>query len=261
MCLLILAWKVHPPYRLILAANRDEYHERPSAPLGQWNDRPEIVAGRDLRAGGTWLGVDHRGRLGVITNYRDLQKPKPGARSRGELIPAYLSGSERPSRFAASLEAAAAEYSGFNLLLTDADSMWYAGNRAEPFARQLPPGVYGLSNELLDSPWPKLVRVRHRFEDLLRTGRLSQAALLEILADRERTAFDEDQTPRALAPDVVQALSAPFVLHPMYGTRCSTVVFIHESGALQMIERRFDRAGITCGDSTIALAAHNSVES
>lgn len=167
MCLLVLAWAAHPRYRLIVAANRDEYHERPAAPLAKWPEAPHILAGRDLRAAGTWLGLDPARRFGVVTNFRELQLPQPAAPSRGGLIPHYLAGPLGARQFFAQLEPAAAEYSGFNLLLNDAGSLWYGSNRARPFARELPPGVYGLSNELLDTPWPKLVRVKTRFQQWL----------------------------------------------------------------------------------------------
>ena len=164
MCLLVLAWQVHPRYRLVVAANRDEFHERPAAALARWPAPQEILAGRDLRAGGTWLGLDRERRFGVVTNFRELQRPQPDAPSRGMLIPDYLATRQSPAEFFAALGSQAHAYSGFNLLLADRDSLWYGCNRATPFARALPPGVYGLSNEFLDTPWPKLTRVRRAFE-------------------------------------------------------------------------------------------------
>jgi len=160
MCLLVIAWQAHPRYRLVVAANRDEFHERPAAPLAKWPAPGDILAGRDLRANGTWLGLDRHRRFGVITNFRELQRPRPDAPSRGALIPEYLRGSDNAEAFLNRLAREAQRYSGFNLLLTDGDSLWYASNRAERFARLLVPGVYGLSNEFLDTPWPKLRRVR-----------------------------------------------------------------------------------------------------
>ena len=122
MCLLVLAWRAHPRYRLVVAANRDEFHERPAAALARWPAPADILAGRDLRAGGTWLGLDRRRRFGVVTNFRDLQRPQPGAPSRGELIPRFLTAAQAPGEFLASLQPQAASYSGFNLLLADQDS-------------------------------------------------------------------------------------------------------------------------------------------
>jgi uncharacterized protein with NRDE domain len=249
MCLLVLAWHAHPRYRLIVAANRDEFHERPASPLAQWSGPAGIIAGRDLRAGGTWLGVDARLRLGVITNFRDLQKPREGAPSRGALIPAYLQQQAEPEAFFAGLARNADEYAGFNLLLADADSLWYGSNRAQPFARPLTAGVYGLSNELLDTPWPKLVRVRRRFESWLHAPSESPVEeLFAMLSDRVPGESERSEAPSSIAPELWRALSAPFVHHPTYGTRCSTVVLIEKTGALSIVERRFDAGGNLAGE-------------
>src|SRR5262249_31218498 len=161
MCLLVLAWQAHPRYRLVVAANRDEFHGRPTAPMARWPAPENILAGRDLRANGTWLGLGRQRHFGVITNFRELQRPLPDAASRGGLIPRYLVDTDSSAAaFLQQLEPEASRYSGFNLLLADNDSLWYASNRAQSFIRKLPPGVYGLSNQFLDTPWPKLRRVR-----------------------------------------------------------------------------------------------------
>ena len=273
MCLLMLAWQAHARYRLVVAANRDEYHERPAAALAKWPEPPGIIAGRDLRAQGTWLAVDRERRFGVVTNFRELQPPRPGAPSRGELIPRYLTmrtaaGSSRPPRgesgpgaraseFFAALEPHADSYAGFNLLLSDDASLWYGSNRATPFARQLAPGVYGLSNELLDTPWPKLQRVRRGFEAWLgRTGAMA-AELFELLNDRTRVA-DDAALPAGrsgLPREWERVLSAPFVLHPEYGTRCSTVLLEEPDGRLYLAERRFDPRGERVGETEFSLNA------
>ena len=166
MCLLVLAWNAHPRYRLVLAANRDEYHERPADALARW-PAPDILAGRDQKAGGTWLGLDRARRFGVVTNFRELQRPRRSAPSRGRLIPDYLGSPQTPESYLARLETDAPGYSGFNLLVGDAEQLWYASNRMDQFAQALPAGVHGLSNEFLDSPWPKLQRVRQAFEGWL----------------------------------------------------------------------------------------------
>jgi len=259
MCLLMIAWQVHPQYRLVVAANRDEYHERPAAPLAKWPPPSQLIAGRDLRAGGTWLGIDRERRFGVVTNFRELQLPKPGAPSRGELIPAYLgasgnSGPRRAGEFLAALEPHAGRYSGFNLLLTDEDSLWYGSNRTTPFARPLAPGVYGLSNELLDTPWPKLQRVRRGFESWLHGEQPAGAAsLFALLADRTQAQEVVPGHSGGLPPEWARVLSAPFVVHPQYGTRCSTVVLLRPEGELYIAERRFDPAGSLAGESEFAL--------
>ena len=253
MCLLVLAWQVHPRYRLILAANRDELHARAAAPLAKWQDA-EILAGRDLLAGGTWLGVDPVRRFGIVTNFRELPGAASTGPSRGWLIPDFLLSRESPQAFLAKLESAAAQYAGFNILFGDAHELWYASNRAPIFARRLESGVYGLSNRLLDTPWPKLTRVRRRFEAWLAASPLPPSGELSgMLEDRTQSVAADDAYPQDLAPEWRRALSAPFVLHPVYGTRCSTVLLIAGDGGLQITERRFDAAGFLSGATEFQL--------
>lgn len=256
MCLLVLAWQAHPRYGLVVAANRDEFHERPAAPLAKWPVPGDILAGRDLRAQGTWLGLDRRRRFGVITNFRELQRPRPDAPTRGALIPDYLRGTASAASFLTRLQPDASRYSGFNLLLSDGDSLWYASNRAEQFARPLPPGVYGLSNEFLDTPWPKLRRVRRRFEAWLGDPSQTGASGLFALLDDRATATADEELPRTGVPlEWERVLSAPFVLHPDYGTRASTVLLLEPSGAGYLAERRFDAQGVLMGETEFTLVA------
>jgi uncharacterized protein with NRDE domain len=261
MCLLVLASQAHPRYRLIVAANRDEFHARPTAPMAIWNDAPDILAGRDLSAQGTWLAVDRQRRFGIVTNFRDVQPRRPDAPSRGSLIPDWLASRSNPAMFLGQLEPDAQRYAGFNLLLNDADSLWYASNRAPQFSRALSRGVYGLSNLLLDTPWPKLTRVRAKFTAWLAAQTAQPAAstrapsaaavepLFAMLADRTRAVPDTPENARPLAPEWVEVLSSPFVLHPLFGTRCSTLVMIGYDGSLCVQERRFDASGMLSGES------------
>lgn len=254
MCLLVLAWKAHPRYRLVVAANRDEYHDRPAAPLSRWSAAPDILAGKDLRAGGTWLGLDRHRRFGVVTNFRELVRAPAEARTRGGLIPKFLGGAAAAGEYLAALGCEADEYGGFNLLLADADSLWYASNRSVPFARALAPGVHGLSNERLDTPWPKLRRVRRGFEEWLGGGGTAEGGeLFDLLADRTRAADEEALPGTGLSPEWERALSSPFVLNERYGTRCSTLVAIESSGACFVAERRFDPAGDCLGETQYRL--------
>jgi uncharacterized protein with NRDE domain len=252
VCLLVLAWRTHPRYRLVVAANRDEFHARAASPLAPWPDTAGVVGGRDLQAGGAWFAIGSAQRMGIVTNFREFGRTRRSAPSRGGLIPAYLSGSRPPGDFLQVLESDAPGYSGFNLLLADRDSLWYASNRADQFARELPPGIYGLSNEFLDTPWPKLVRVRARFESLLQTDSADPeslvAGLFAMLADRE-TASPDSLPPGDLAPEWARKLSAPFVLDAGYGTRCSTLLTITSRGEQRIIERRFDSEGARTGQS------------
>lgn len=253
MCLLVLAWDVHPKYRLIVAANRDEYHDRPAEALAPWDDAADVLAGRDLRAGGTWLGVDRRRRFGVLTNYREPPGAAPRAPSRGALIPSYLLAQESPAAYLRALEPQADRYGGFNLLLADGEALWYASNRIAPFARRLAPGLYGLSNHRLDTPWPKLTRVRRAFERWLAeaTPADAPAELLSMLDDREPAGLCEYPSGSR-----ERALAAPFVEHPQFGTRCSTVLLLEAGGALWMRERCFDRYARPAAPREYRLGAH-----
>ena len=250
MCLLVVAWRSHPRYRLVVAGNRDEFHERPSAPLGWWPDSTGILAGRDLRGGGTWLGVSRRGRFGLVTNFRDANGAPPDAPSRGRFVPDFLRGDAAAASFLAELRPTAARYAGFNLLLADATGLHYYSNVGDEAPRELPPGIYGLSNHRLDEPWPKLVRTRESFAAALGATDPDPAGLADLLADR--TPAPADVPPdRGLPPDLERALSAPFVQHAHYGTRCSTVVLARHDGRTLVQERRFDAAGALSGVTRI----------
>ncbi len=246
MCLLVLAWQSHPRYRLIVAANRDEFHDRPSAPLGWWVDDPRILAGRDLRGAGTWMGAARSGRFGVVTNFRELERPAEGAPSRGDLVTRYLAATASPQEYLDDLRQRASRYAGFSLLLGGPSALHYYSNRNGLEAKPLGRGIYGLSNHWLDSPWPKLLRTRTRLAELIAADDVAPAALFALLADR--TPADLDETPdTGLPPEWERALSSPFVVHERYGTRCSTVLLVESDGRTTMCERRFDEAGRATG--------------
>jgi uncharacterized protein with NRDE domain len=248
MCLLVLAWNVHLRYRLVLAANRDEFHARPAAAMEWWRE-PRMLAGRDLQAGGAWLAVGSDARFGVVTNYRDLQGPLADAPSRGQLITAFLASHETAPGFSARLAPDVHRYSGFNLLVGDSTHLSYVANRADEPVRELAAGLHGLSNHLLDTPWPKLVRTRARFERLLTGAELSNEDLFELLTDREPSQ-DHNFPEPGLPPDLERALSAPFIVNDRYGTRCSTVVLIDRDGAVAVAEQRYDPGGRMIGRAT-----------
>jgi uncharacterized protein with NRDE domain len=251
MCLLVFAWKAHSRYRLVMAANRDEFHDRPAAPLGAWQDAPHILAGRDLRSGGTWMGVARPDRYAVVTNFRELERPAAGAPSRGALVQEYLAGTAAPADYCSGLRQRAMDYAGFNLLAGDADTLHYYSNRNGQSSRRLDAGVFGLSNHWLDSPWPKLLRSRARLAGLIADDRVAADSLFELLADREPA--DLDETPdTGLPADWERALSSPFVMHDRYGTRCSTVLLVEHGGHTTLLERRFDASGAMTGASRLA---------
>jgi uncharacterized protein with NRDE domain len=253
MCLLTIAWRAHATHSLVLAANRDEFHARAAAPMAWWPE-PPMLAGRDLQAGGTWLGIGAAGRFGIVTNFRELARPRRNAPSRGQLIPRFLGSGESAGHFLAQLEADAMGYAGFNMLLSDGDTLWYASNRADEFARPLQPGVYGLSNHFLDTPWPKLARVRQRMTGLLDAADAArlQHSLLDALEDRERSAL-HDLPATGLSDEWEHVLSSPFVQHPDYGTRCATVVVADARGVGSVLERRYDATGLALGESEFGL--------
>jgi uncharacterized protein with NRDE domain len=262
MCLIVFAWQAHPRYRLVLGANRDEFHARPSAPLGWWADAPDILGGRDLQAGGTWLALSRSGRFATVTNYREDLAPHPDARSRGELVSNFLSGKAAALPFAEKLEGE--NYAGFSLLAgrlaQENSELVYVSNRGDP-ARVLEPGLYGLSNASLDTPWPKLLRSKARLAALLEDeGDLTSEAVLALLADREPGSSEDiaDAIADDLPPETARAIAAPFVVTPAYGTRCSTVVMADTDGKVEIHERRFDNTGSAAGDSRMEFTAARS---
>jgi uncharacterized protein with NRDE domain len=249
MCLVVLAWLSHPRYRLVVAGNRDEFHDRPAAPLGWWTDLPGILAGRDQRAGGTWMGVSRSGRFGVVTNFRGVDAAAgERARSRGELVPRFLGERNDPDGFLETLGESARQFAGFSLLVGGPASLHYYSNAMDEGPRELPPGIYGLSNHRLDEPWPKLTRTRARFAAALEAGDPAPADLIDLLADRE-PAGPGAPADTGLALELERMLSAPFVRHERYGTRCSTLVRVEHGGRTVVHERRFDPSGAHCGSS------------
>ena len=244
MCLLVFAWRPDTAHRLVLAGNRDEFHARPAAAADWWEN--DIVGGKDLRAGGTWLAAHRSGRYAVVTNFREPLEEGRGPRSRGELVTNYLAHEATPEAFARDIAGHAQDYAGFNLLLGDPDTLVYLSNRGRG-PELLEPGVYGLSNHLLDTPWPKLRRTRARFEALLGDG-APTGPLLEMLADREPAAA-ADLPDTGIGPEWECLLSSPFITSPHYGTRCSTVLKLMEDETMEFIERRFDAAGHCAGES------------
>lgn len=244
MCLVVVAWRLHPSEDLIVAANRDESHGRATAPMDRWADLPGVAAGRDLVAGGTWLGVDARGRFACVTNYRGEPNRSATTHSRGRLVSAFL-GSDMPAgEYLDTLARDATGYPGFNLLVADGESLWYASNRTERFARCLPPGVHGLSNDLLDVPWPKVQRCKQGLRAALDTGDSSPPRLFALLAERSP---DLEAPPPGLP---WPASSGPFIVHDSYGTRTSTVV-LRRPGSTWIGEQRFGPNGRPEGSDTL----------
>ena len=230
MCLIAFAWNIHSRWRLVLAGNRDEFHVRPSAALAQWEDMP-IIGGRDLQAGGTWLGVTDAGRCCVVTNVRDPRDPQLGV-SRGMLVTDYLGGTADAAAHARQMLSSAAGYRPFNLLTFDANDAFYLGNRPQPRAQAVAPGVHGLSNADFNTPWPKTRTLMRRLRRWIDDGGAADvAALFAALAD-ERTAPEAQLPDTGIGLERERWLSAAFIRGKDYGTRASTVVLIgHDGGA------------------------------
>lgn len=240
MCLILFAHKVHPDYPLVLAGNRDEYYDRPTAPAAFWADAPEILAGRDLVGGGTWLGITRTGRLATVANYRHpAEFHRPGL-SRGLLTVDFLRGADSPSAYLETVARLGESYKGFNLLVGDGNAIAYYSNR-EGVIRRLTPGVYGLSNALLDTPWPKVAQGKAALQKLLAAGPPEPEGLLAILADTSRPP-DELLPDTGVGRERERLLSSPFIASTDYGTRASAVVLIDRTGEVTFIERSFDRA-------------------
>ena len=247
MCLALIAFAAHPRYRVVIAANRDEFHARPAAPAAWWG--AGILAGRDLKAGGTWLGVDRRGRFALLTNVREPSRHDPGAPSRGALVPRLLGEDAAPSTTLPALVAAGHRHNGFNLVAGDASELHWGSNRAASTAT-LAAGIYGVSNHLLDTPWPKVKRTRTAFARWCGEAEPMDdlTPLFELLRDTER-APDEALPATGVPLEWERTLSSPFIISPTYGTRCSTVVTIDHDGEVRLVERNFDSAGNAAGES------------
>lgn len=258
MCLILIAHRAHPRYPLVIAANRDEFFSRPSVPAGYWPDAPHVLAGRDLEKGGTWMGVTSDGRWAAVTNFRDGTPPRPGMRSRGELVAGYLRDSIRAMDHVAAVESAAREYPGFNLLAGDGDGAWYLSNREEG-SMMLAPGIYGLSNRLLDSPWPKVEHGKLALGAALAVEAKPDGLIEKLLvALSDRSMADESALPSTgIGKDWEKLLSAAFIAAPGYGTRASTVLLVDHEGEIHFRERSFGARGELTEDQRYRFPVRN----
>ena len=248
MCLVVIAWQQHADYPLVLAGNRDEFHERPTQETHWWPDQPDVLGGRDLQAGGTWLAIHRNGRFATVTNFRDAQQEPATFRSRGHLITEFLLGDVSPVEYLESIEGG--QYAGFNLLVGDTGALAYLSNRDDG-VRELGPGIYGLANALLDSDWHKVRRAKSGMQDLLESDRVNETELFRLLDDREK-APAADVNDERLDFETAHAISAPFIVLPRYGTRSSSVLIRHSSGAVSFAERRFDAGGVRTGSTSFS---------
>lgn len=247
MCLILLAWQVHPEYPLVVAANRDEFRNRPALPAHWWQDAPDLLAGRDLEAGGTWMGVGRNGRFAALTNYRDPSQRRSGAPSRGGLVRHALDSTADAHTTLNGIAAESAAYVAFNLLVGDGRQLGILESTTGS-VRLLPPGIYGLSNHLLDSAWPKVERARRHFGAAL-DSLPDEAPFVELL--RDTTVAPDEQLPHTgVSIEWERWLSPAFIRAPGYGTRCSSVLAISAGGCARFSEWTWDDDGVLLASVT-----------
>lgn len=245
MCLIVFAWRPEHPLALRLAANRDEFYARPSATLGEWKEAPGLFAGRDLEAGGTWLGITASGRFAALTNIRDPRQPNR-TRSRGELSADFLRSDMSPQAYLQQVMRSAEQYAGFNLLLGDTTQLWHF-NSHEGEARRLESGVYGLSNASLDTPWPKLVQARRALQT---STEADDETLMAIMADNQQAA-DHLLPDTGVGLATERLLSSIFITSAAYGTRASTALALQQDGSWRIRERSFGPHGALLGEVSL----------
>jgi uncharacterized protein with NRDE domain len=253
MCTLLIAIDQHPDYPWIIAANRDEFRDRPTAPMAWWADHPGLLAGRDLRAGGTWMGITRKGRFAAVTNYREARCVYPRGPSRGALVADFLSTGASPRAYLERIAHRGRRYDGFNLIVGEVDGgLFYYGNRdgdgGDPASRapvQLSAGIFGLSNHRLDTPWPKVKRGKALFAACLQaSGKGLDACILRALGDTYQPA-DADLPDTGVGLDWERILAPLFINTPHYGTRSCSVVRLDHNGQLAVVERTIAQPGET----------------
>ncbi|WP_432667356.1 NRDE family protein [Wukongibacter baidiensis] len=236
MCIIFFAYKSHPQYKLILATNRDEFYERPTENARFWRHYPHVLGGRDLEKMGTWLGINRKGEFAAITNYRDFSLLVDDPKSRGDLVKGFLIESQAPKTYMKGIRERYHEYNPYNLLVGNMSSLYYYSN-VEDKIREVEPGIYGLSNALLDTPWPKLTRGKEKFENIIKSkDKIDAEDLYDILFDRW-TPEDEELPETGMGLEWERTLSSIFIESPNYGTRSSTVVLVDNSNHVTFIEK------------------------
>lgn len=250
MCVLAFAWRAHPKWPLLAVGNRDELHARPALPLARWSRPNQLIAGRDLQSGGTWLGVSDHGRFAVITNLRGYGAPEPSRTSRGKLVTDLLSGD---GIYADLHSARLADFNPFNLIIADGEQAHLLSNRPKEIRTLLAPGIYGLSNGALDEPWPKTLRLKEHLLKWIVGSAVQPEVLLEALHEEIMPGLGVGT---AIPSDVPlePTLSPIFIRNPTYGTRCSTVVAINHRGEGIIIERRYTPGGEQAGDTALSFS-------
>lgn len=238
MCLIFISVNNHPNYKLVVAGNRDEFYQRKTAAADFWSDHPEVLGGRDLEAGGTWMGITRQGKLSMVTNYRDLKNLKQHAPSRGHLVSDFLLNGHNPADYLATVSKDGNAYNGFNLVVGFPDALHYYSNYKNGIEK-LQDGLHGLSNHLLNTPWPKVERGKKKMQQVLQSKVLEPKVLFELLYDDERAA-DDKLPDTGVGLERERALSSMFIKSPGYGSRCSTVILVDHSDSVLFTERVYD---------------------
>jgi uncharacterized protein with NRDE domain len=248
MCLISLSWRAHPRYELVLAANRDEFHHRPTAAASWWTDAPDVFGGRDLSQGGGWLAASRQRRLAAVTNVRRMVQPDANAPSRGALVADFMRSTQSAAEFAKRLRGRADAYAGFNLLLYDGETLLYTTNHDDFHSERLAPGIHAVSNAALDTPWPKLVRLRDHMTEWSQQDQNDDGSLFNALAN-EQIPADAALPNTGVGIELERFLSPAFIRGPQYGTRASSVIALATDGTLQFSERRFGPNGMPEGET------------
>jgi uncharacterized protein with NRDE domain len=238
MCLIFFSLQQHPTYKLIVAANRDEFYNRKTQAADYWEDHPEILGGRDLEACGTWMAMTRSGKISMLTNYRDPKNINPQAPSRGQLVTDYLLEDISAEQYLHRVAAQGKAYNGFNLITGTPEQLWYYSNYGSS-VQKIVPGAHGLSNHLLDSPWPKVLRGQAMFDAILEKDVIHPDALFELLYDGQ-IAPDDQLPDTGLTIERERALSSMFIKTENYGSRCSTVVLVDHHNDVTFSERVYD---------------------
>ncbi len=250
MCLILLGWQAAAEYPLIVAANRDEFHARPTRPAQVWPEiEPALIAGQDLQAGGTWMGITAGGRFAAVTNYREAAQTQSSL-SRGQLVTDFLQGSQTAEQYARVIHAEGPRYAGFNLLVADHQQLLHISNRS-PAVTRISPGIHGLSNASLNTPWPKVQDGKAQLQQVI-NRQVDHQPLQDILADQE-IAGDDQLPSTGVALELERLLSARKIVSPGYGTRSSTTLLLSTEGQINFYEQRYAASGDPDGHSHIVL--------
>jgi uncharacterized protein with NRDE domain len=251
MCLIGFSWLNHPDYKLVLVANRDEFYQRPSLPLSKWESG--IYAGRDLLAGGTWLGMSESGRFAAVTNFRENVDPPKDYLTRGDLVKDFLEGNDDPKTYLESIIPHRESYQGFNLLLGTSEELFYYSNKSTEYVK-VEAGIYGLSNAYLNTSWPKVDGVKKELEEILSSHQISEEDFFKMM--RDDAIFDSELPQTGFGEEIEKALTPKFIryLPKSYGTVNTTLVFWNHDGTVNLLERTFDPVNLQPADQKITFS-------